>query len=143
MTTAPGEWSGYYDYTAIIHFQLHTKEPGAIPIEDRFRFVVIAMNVEVVMEAVMAIGNIIVIVFIVGIFIADQSATALACGIVIPETTAAEDQMFISLIVIPKYAFSTLVTQHGQFVQTGFTICAVVEMVGVVRLQNTAAVVAS
>ena len=61
----------------------------------------------------MAIGNIIVIVFIVGIFIADQSATALACGIVIPETTATEGQMCIAFIVIPEDALAAVVTNGG------------------------------
>ena len=101
------------------------------------------MNVEVVVEAVMAIGNIIVIVFIVGIFIADQPAAALTGRIEISEAAAAEGQMCIAFIVIPEDALAAMVTNGGQFVNTGFTVDAIMEMVFLSRFQDTAAVVAN
>ena len=88
-------------------------------------------------------NKIVVIIFIVGIFIADYPAAALTGGIEIPVAPAAEGQMLITFIVIPENTLAAMVTDGRQLIDTGFTVGAVVKMVGAVWIQNTAAVVAS
>ena len=45
-------------FTRTVNFQLHTEEPGAFPVEDGLRLVVIVMDALVFIQGIVTIGTI-------------------------------------------------------------------------------------
>ena len=125
---------------ATINFQFNTEVAAAIPIKNGIWFEVVVMDVAELFVAAMTVGDVIVIIEIVGIFIGDQPAASIASGVEISLAAVTEGDVVIAFIFFLEYPFATAVTGGCQFLKAVFTVELVIEIVCFTGLQNTAAV---
>lgn len=72
--------------------------------------------------AAVAIGDVVIVIRIMGIFIADQPSAPITGSVEADKAAAAEGNAMIALILVPEDPFSAAVTGGGQFIKTTFTL---------------------